>query len=134
MKTFNKEINLQRSIQENHLLACTVINLEKINENSAREKLNRNLYLERFKSVFIAGMRQRGYKQDLEHMMVMLIPFIVHHHKAGRECDSHVRCQIVTDGICGPLFIDIKEDDWSDLVMWNIQHGYAEQLSALVAS
>ena len=78
--------------------------LRKLNSASITRGYNRNLNIGAFEAHLKDKIDEdktiawRGMDTT-----VGLFPLMLHDHKCGTPCETHLRCQVFTDGMCGYL-------------------------------
>ena len=91
--------------------------LKALNKKSIRKGYNRNIYFQRFfkdlKKNMLKDTSKFGYWNG-ENTKVFLDPLLKHSHKGGEECETHMRCNILTP-FFGMLFLDVPLDDFEEL-------------------
>ena len=100
----------------------TVKELEHANDASIAAGYNRNLYFDKFKATFKKYMKRSSeYKwRGVSKTFVMLQPIMIHEHKHGVRCESHVRCLICTGGCWDFLTLDLPIDYYESLT--SVEH------------
>jgi hypothetical protein len=98
---------------------ATLEQLKTLNELSLEKGYNRNLYVEdvidKIKEELSVEGNSYGVWSGLKTNIVMLIPLMIHKHKHGKECESHVRCEVFTNGIFRFLTLDVPIEDYKSL-------------------
>lgn len=117
-KSFDLKIQTQEETEMNELFesrVCSFDQLRDLNSESLKAGYNRNIYFRIFYKNTRSQLKKKGLWNGREHTNILLIPLMIHQHKAFEPCEDHMRCQVFTDnGLF--LLLDVPMESFKALI------------------
>ena len=121
---------LVEKLTKNDTREVSMKELKALNKISIKKGYNKNIYFHKFfkdlKKNMLKDTSKFGFWNG-ENTKVFLQPLMFHKHKGGVECETHMRCSILTP-FFGMLLLDIPVDDYDATRRIIARRGLKEEL------